>query len=845
MAANRTTPGKASGGLLAFIGMSAVAGVLVTAAITPAVALTSLAAGNAVTLFENLPGYLDVTAIPQKSTIWAQQTDGSQVALASFYSENREVVTGDQISQFAKDAAVDGEDPRFFEHGGVDLQGTIRAVLSNFIGGDVQGGSSITQQFVKNVLITQGVAAAKNEEERQAAYDAATTSSGTGGLQRKLKEMRYAIAIEQKFSKQDILNGYLNIAYFGGQVYGIEAASQYYYGIHAKDLTLDQAASLLAIVNNPEKFRLDYPESESNGDANGYAANKSRRDYILDQMLKHGTIDQSQYDAAVAAPIVPSIHEPSTGCATAGNAAFFCDYVTWIIKNDFDDPNTPDENEGATLLRNGGLNIYTTLDIDLQNAAVTAMAANVPFSDSRFDVGSSAVSVQVGTGRILAMTQNKNYSQDPNVLNADPSYSAVNYSTDFEYGGSTGFQPGSTYKVFTLADWLAEGHSLLESFNGSPRPFTTFKDSCNGGTFNLPQPYTPGNDDSTVANNAVNATKYSVNTAFVSMATQLDLCNIKKIAQGFGVHRADGAELEMPPAAVLGTQEIAPLTMAAAYAGIANNGLFCSPIAIDKITDSYGKELETPKTKCNQAVSADVATAMQYAMAQTFSGTATASNTRDGVPLIGKTGTSDSAKDTWMNGASSKVATAVWVGNATGKQNLRRISFDSGPAATARHRIWPAIMKVANAKFGGDKFGTPDPKFMKEVLTDIPNVTGLTLEAAKAAIEAAGFVFKDGGQEQSTLAAGLVTRTDPTGQAGKGTEITVYTSSGSSLVVVPSVIGLTLDEATKILTDLGFNVATRYGNQPRPTGTTTQVVVKQSALGPTQSGSTITIELSK
>ncbi|MFM6973970.1 MAG: transglycosylase domain-containing protein [Agromyces sp.] len=845
MAAKRTSPAAASGGLLAFIGMSVVAGVLVTAAITPAVALTSLAAGNAVTLFENLPGYLDVTQIPQKSTVWAQKSDGTPTALASFYSENREVIPGDQISQFAKEAAIDGEDPRFYEHGGVDLQGTIRALLSNFIGGKVQGGSSITQQYVKNVLITQGVAAAKTDEERQAAYEAATSASGASGLQRKLKEMRYAIAIEQKYSKDEILNGYLNIAYFGGQVYGIQAASQYYYGINAKDLTLDQAASLLAIVNNPEKFRLDYPKSESNGEANGYAANKSRRDYILNQMLKYGAISSSQHDEAIAAAITPSIHEPSTGCSTAGNAAYFCDYVTNLVRNDFDNPNTPDVNEGWDLLRTGGLNIYTTLDLDLQNAAATAMAAQVPFTDSRFDVGSAAVSVQVGTGRVLAMAQNKNYSQDRYVLDANPSYSAINFSTDFNYGGSKGFQPGSTYKVFTLGDWLAEGHSLRESFNGSRQSFTTFKDSCRGGTFNLPEPFSPRNDDSTTANNAIDATRYSVNSAFVSMASQLDLCNIKKVAQGFGVHRADGRELGMDPADVLGTQEIAPLTMAAAYAGIANNGKFCTPVAIDKIVDKSGAEVAVPKTQCNQAVSADVAVAMQYAMAQTFSGTATQSRLRDGIPMIGKTGTTDAAKDTWMNGASTKVATAVWVGNVTGRQNLRKISFPSGPAATARHRVWPAIMKVANAKFGGDAFGTPDPRFMKQVLTDVPNVVGMSLDAAKAAIEAAGFVFKDGGKINSDLPEGIVAQQSPTGQAGKGTEVTVYTSN-HQLVQVPDVIGLNQADATKALEDAGFVVTvSKISNQSRPPGATEPVVVKQSSNGMEPYGSSIIIELSK
>lgn len=813
MSEKTTTTSRTSRNVLAFVGMSALAGVLVTAAVTPALALTSLAANNSITVFENLPSYLDVSQVPQKSTMWAQQNDGTPIPLASFYQENREAVEWDQISPWVKDAAVAGEDARFYDHGGIDLQGTLRAAVSTAIGADFQGGSSITQQYVKNILITQGVAAAKTEEEREAAWDAATETT----LDRKLKEMRYAVAIEKKYSKEDILLGYLNIAYFGGQVYGIQSAAQYYFGVNAADLTLDQAATLMAMVQNPEKYRIDYPLDEANGEANGYAANMERRNYILNQMLKIGKITQKEYDAAIEAPIVPKITQPSTGCQTAGGAAFFCDYVTWIIKNDFDDPSTPDQNEGADLLRVGGLNIYTSLDLELQSAAEGAMAANVPFTDPRFQVGAAATSVQVGTGRVLAMAQNKNYSQDQEFLAQNPTYSAINYSTDFAYGGSSGFQPGSTYKVFTLADWLAEGHSLMESFNGSRRAFTTFTDSCNGGRFTLSPGWNPRNDDGRIATNAMDATAWSVNTSFVAMASQLDLCKIKKVAEAFGIKRADGNDLQMNPSDVLGTQEVSPLSMATAFAGIANDGLTCSPVAIDKILDPSGQELEPPKTKCVQAVPADVAIAMQAAMARVFTGggTATASNTGTGVPHVGKTGTTDGAKDTWMIGASKTVATAVWVGNSIGDANLRALSFESGAAATARHRIWPAIMRVADNKYGGGGFASPDGRFLKQILVPIPNVSGMTLEAAKAALEAAGFIFKDGGPVDSDLPVGVVTGSNPAGQAGRGVEVTVYTSN-AQLKPAPNVVGFTQTAATNAMRQAGFSVSTTTGTTTDP-----------------------------
>ncbi len=797
-------------GVLGFVGMSALAGVLVTAAVTPALAVTGMAANNSISMFENLPGYLDINDLSEKTDIYALQPDGSPALLASFFEENREEVEWDAISQYVKDAAIAGEDPRFYEHGGIDIQGTLRAALNEYvIGGATQGGSSITQQYVKNVLINNGIKEAQTEEEKEAAYDAATATTP----ERKLKEMRYAIALEKKFSKDEILKGYLNIAAFGGRVYGIESAAQYYFGgKHASELTLPEAASLIAIVNHPEKFRLDYPDSETNGvnsvnaagEPTPYAANKERRDYILEQMLKEKKITQEEHDAAVSTPVAPVITEPSTGCQSAQGSAFFCDYVKNIILNEFDDPNT-DADEGSQLLREGGLQVFTTLDLELQNRAETAIAENVPFVDHRFNVGSVAVTVQPGTGKVLAMAQNKKYTEDPDLAATDPSYTSVNYSTDFNYGGSSGLQPGSTYKVFTLAEWLNQGHSLTETFNGSRRGFSSFTDSCTGNWSG--EPYNPRNDDGRIANNAINATKWSVNSSFMAMAQQLDLCKIKQTAQAFGIHRADGAELAMNPSDVLGTQEIAPVTMAAAFAGIANSGMTCTPIAIERIVKADGTEMTPPASTCTQSVTPEVAHAMAYAMQETFSGdgTAVSSNTYTGVPHIGKTGTTDGAKDTWMIGASTKAATAVWVGNVVGDANLRNLSFDSGGAATARHRIWPAIMEVADNKYGGDEFPEPDSSAFRQVLVDVPQVAGLSLDEARKAIEEAGFVFEDGGQQDSDQPAGTVTGTDPSGQAGRGTTIRVFTSNAQG-TTVPDLAGMTAQQAKSALDQAGLKL---------------------------------------
>ncbi|HEU5222506.1 MAG TPA: transglycosylase domain-containing protein [Candidatus Lumbricidophila sp.] len=831
-------PAGTAGALLGLVGGSALIGVLVTAAVTPALAIAGITANNTITLFENLPSYLSIGALSQKSDIYATQPDGSIAHLASFFDDNRIEVGWDQINQTTKDAAVAAEDIRFYAHGGVDLQGTVRAMLSNVLGNDIQGASSITQQYVKNVLIANGVREAKTLEEQQAAYDEATKTDPT----RKLKEMRYAIALEKKESKDNILLGYLNISLFGGVVYGIEAAAQYYYNKHATDLSIAEAASLVAIVQNPELRRLDRPDDPDNGakteiagKAVPYAKNKERRDYIIKAMYNAGKITAAQRDEALDTVITPTITKPSTGCQTAGGSAYFCDYVTKVIQKEYDDPKTTDIDEGDRMLRQGGLKIYTTLDLTLQSAAETAMAA-VPQTDPRFDIGGVSVGVEPGTGRILFMTQNKKYSQDPDVLK-DPSYSAINLATDYAYGGSNGFQPASTFKIFTLAEWLKEGHSLREYFDGRRRDFTTFPGLCSGGTWN--GHYNPNNDNpGDSANNAVDATKYSVNSAFMAMASKLQLCGIKNTAQSFLVKRADGLELgqqfafnddgtikhnadgtpmvnpnaEFQPAAVLGTEEVSPLSMAVAVAGVANNGKTCSAIAIDKIIGPDGATVDVPKSNCVQSVTPEIAHAMQYAMKATFNGGTTGpANPGTGIQHIGKTGTNSNAEDVWMDGASTKLAMVVWNGNITGgaeRTSLRSVKVPGTYTryADLRYDLWSSVMKVSDHTRGGDAFPDPDSSFLQRKLVDLPNVVGLSLDQAKTALTTAGFQVADGGPVDCALPIGQVCSTDPAGQVDKGSTIKLFTSNGA-LKAVPNVVGMTFDQAKSMLEGAGFTVS--------------------------------------
>ena len=784
MSATHSTAGRVTLGFLGFVAMSAAAGILVAAAVTPALAVSGIAVTNTISVFENLPEYLAIDELSQKSNIYATNGDQPPILLASFYDQNRVEVASDQISQFAKDAAIAVEDPRYFEHGGVDLEGTVKGAITTAQGNGTRGGSSITQQYVKNVQV-QKCELLTSESAVDDCYEEATDPSPA----RKLKEMRYAIGLEKTYNKDDILRGYLNIIGYGGTVYGIEAAANYYFNTTAANLTLPQAASLIAIVNNPVKFQLDYPNSETNGAANGYADNKDRRDYILTKMLNFGKITTDEFSAAIETPVEPTITEPSTGCKTAGGSAYFCDYVTSILKTD---PMFGEDDETRTLnFRRGGYDVYTTLDLDLQIAAETAIRDNVPQTYDGWDVGSVITSVQVGTGRVLAMAQNKEYSQDKDAADSGPQFTGINYNTDFAQGGSLGFQPGSTYKVFTLAEWLKEGHTLNERVDSRRKTDWGTFPSCDG-----PQSYgtsfSPKNDSGEAGPNysALESTINSINTGFIGMAKQLDLCGIGDTASAFKVHRADGDPLKHSAGTVLGTEEVAPLSMAVAFAGIANNGMTCSPIAIDKILDASGAEVPIPVSACDQSVEPKIAAGMVYGMSRALSsGTGSESYGRVSprVPMIGKTGTTDGNKDTWMSGASSKVATVVGVVSVNGEINQRNTRFDSGSAATARHRMWPVVMSVANAKYGGDAFAEATWDVIQAPQVTVPDVRGKTLAEAKSTLEAANFTFVDGGVTDSEIPAGSVAKSEPAGgtSAGKRSTVTVFTSNG--VVVLPPV----------------------------------------------------------
>lgn len=783
--ADRGKKNKKQAGWLGLFGLSTVAGVLSMALALPAVWIGGIGASATLSVFESLPDFIKPVNAADASNIYAME-NGKPVQVARFFAENRISVDFEEISPNMIRAAIDTEDPRFYDHAGVDWVSFTRAIVNNVAGVSRAGGSTITMQFVKNNLLEAAVLSGDQE-----AIDLQTSSEYA--LQRKFQEVRLALALEQDYSKQDILAGYLNLSFFGTNINGVEAASEYYFGVKAKDLNVPQAAMLTAMLKGAELYRPDVEENKERA--------LSRRNLVIQNMADAGDITQAEADEYKATEIELNIQKIPVGCESDQTTAFFCDYVVWNIRNSPEFGPTQQDRE--TLLRKGGLDIYTTIDLKLQRVADKATKTWVPPTDES-KIGASSVSVEVGTGRILALTQNRIFDQTDSGL---PGHTSVNYSTDKNYGGSSGFQSGSTYKIFTLAEWLSKGFKLNDHVDGRVKEWNASEFSSRCGS--LVGTWAPGNDSKAPEDlTAIQATYMSVNTGFAAMASQLDLCDIRDTAMRFGIHRADGTELVSYPASILGINEIAPLSMAAAVASVANKGTYCSPIAIDRVVSrETGAELPVPKSICSQAVTPEVAAGMTKAMQAVISGgTGGASATGDGTPLAGKTGTTDSGVHTWMTGFSSAVGTAVWVGNVSGNTSLRKITLNNKAGGTVRHEIWRTIMKTANKKYPGKKFDAPPKDMVDATMIQVPIVSGQVPDVAAQNIIAADLNAKIiVNPVGSTQPAGTIAYIKP--KAGsvipRGTMVRIYISKGGQ-TRMPKVRGMTVAEATSTLNAAGF-----------------------------------------
>ena len=624
--------------LVVFLALSGVGGVLSAGLATPFVGVTAALTKASAELFEELPSDFNVQQPSQISTLYA--SDGQEIT--QFYAENRIVVPLSQISVNMQNAIVAVEDQRFYQHQGVDPTGMVRALVSNNAGGSRQGASTLTQQYVRNTLIETGL----RNDDHKIIRDATEST-----VARKLREMKFALSLEQKYSKQQILEGYLNIAAFSPSTYGVEASARHYFSKSASELTVAEAALMAGTTNAPSAYDpVSQPELA-----------KNRMDWVLAKMLEEKFITQEQYDEAVATPIESMLHvqDAPAGCGAAGTAAYFCTYVVNEILGS--ENFGPDVASRRQLLTRGGLKITTTLDLKRQSAADSIIQANTPIGDSD-DANSTIASIEPGTGKIRAIAQNTTFEDSQLVFAADAKHGGVELAD-----GTVGFQPGSTFKAIILAQWLRSGHTAGQVVNASgPRTYPP-------NTFNVPcdpdlaaGSWTVNNVAGTTAGNMTvrEATKQSMNVGFTEMLKQLDVCEVTQFAASIGVTKADGSPLDPDPSLALGSKPVPPLSMANVYATFASGGKYCRPIAIESILDASGTSMAVPSADCTQALDEKAADQTAITLQATSEPGGTAKDAGIGRPIAGKTGTTDEAENAWFVGFTPQLSTAVWIGDA-------------------------------------------------------------------------------------------------------------------------------------------------------------------------------------
>jgi membrane peptidoglycan carboxypeptidase len=610
------------------------AGLLLGALLLPWLLAPGLAARSSANLLAPLPSELGSEPVVGNTVVRA--ADGTVITF--FYRHNRQPVASDRIAPVMKQALVDIEDSRFYQHHGLDVEGTARALLRNLTAGTVlEGGSTITQQLVKQTLLQ----AATTSEERLAA-----TEQSIG---RKLREARLALSLEQRWSKDQILTRYLNLVYFGAGAYGIQAAAQRYFGVHAADLTLPQAATLAGLVRTPGADNpLDNPD-----------AALKRRNAVLARMETLGHLSSEQVAEIAAQPI--ELHElppPPNGCAAAWQGAFFCDYLQTYLTATLKIP--------QARLEAGGIDIRTTLRPDIQKSGDAAVLAAHPLTDP---LAAMFTAVEPGTGAVLAMSVNRRFGYDRN----DPTQESVNLNVAASQGA------GSTYKVFVAAAALWRGIPPWNRITTSdPYVSRVYK--------NGEAPYVVSNAGHYPPTlTMVQALVMSSNTYFVALEDQIGSVETPvRTAQAMGLFSldpvADQVIQERRGSFTLGAEATSPMALASAYSTLGANGTHCEPTPVTAIrlwnrhplTSPEGDVYNTAPRCTPEAIPRQVATTLnQILIGDVASPFGT--GTRAAIPghdIAGKTGTSQDRFSVAFVGYTPKYAASVMLLNPKHNQDV-------------------------------------------------------------------------------------------------------------------------------------------------------------------------------
>ena len=550
------------------IGLAAAGGALVAALALPFVLTGGMTVRNAATKFNTL-ATPELGLLPVRSEILDRRGN----VIAFYYSRgiDRVPVSYSRIAPVMRQAIVAIEDSRFYQHGAIDFKGTIRALINNLQGNAVQGGSTLAQQYVKNVEILSAA-------NPQTAFANATMDT----LGRKIRELRMAARVEHTMTRNQILTGYLNAAFFGNSAYGIEVAARRYFSTDASHLTLPQAAMLAGMVENPAAYNPLLGGTFAK-------ATLARRNTVLARMAQLGYITQAQAKAAGSQQLGLNPSVPQSGCTSnsARYAAYFCDYVLAVIHHD-----AAYKKVAARLDGKGGLKIYTTLDPRDQQAAQNAVNYEMPPPPSSVNPGKNAateVLIQPGTGAVRAIAIDRPYGFGPH-------QNSIDYAVGPQYNGSQGVQIGSTGKVYVMVTALEQGipfgYSKTVGYSATVSGYT----NCKGQDTAL---WNVHNDESERGGHYTlyTGTTASINVFFAYLEQKVGLCNTVRTAARMGLTWPDGKSLLRPdraehhylsadndPSFTLGADNVAPIDVAAADATLPSRGIYCHPVAITKIT---------------------------------------------------------------------------------------------------------------------------------------------------------------------------------------------------------------------------------------------------------------------
>ncbi len=702
--------------------VAVIMGVITAGLAIPFAGALGIGAQKVATSMDKLPRVLETEPLAQRTRI----LDADGDVLAVIYDQNRVNVPLDKVSPTMVKAIVSIEDYRFYEHGAIDLKGTMRAFLKNKATGEqVQGGSSITQQMVKLTLLQQ----AKTKEERLAATD--------DTYARKWRELQYALAIEEQHSKDWILERYLNIAYFGDGAYGVQAAARHYFGktANANNLGLRQSALLAGLVRNPEGYNpTRFPDKAL-----------ERRNVVLQRMADLHVITQADADRVKKMGLGLEVQDRDNGCVDSTHP-FFCDYVLEYLYQD--KALGKNRKERKQFLKTGGLTIRTTMDPGYQQAAERAAANHVYATDNA--VGSVAL-VRPGTGEVLALGQSRSVMG----FDTKKGQTFVNFAIPKEYGGSSGFQAGSTFKLFTLATAIRDGVPLDYQID-APMRISVDKSEyidCNGkasdyGPYPVPNSVDPG----TSIMDLYTGTRESVNTFFLQLEAATGVCEPFRLAKRMGVNLTAPkfSKTNLYPERVasftLGVPDASPLEMAEAYATIAAGGKHCDSRPVSRIEDADGNVIKKYEPRCQQLLDTAVADAVSSILEGVING-GFASAQSLSVPAAGKTGTTNSQRSVWFAGYTPQAAAAAVVAgidNGGAPISLQGQYLHGGYVtdafgSTYAAPIWGDLMKVVDDDLDYISFKAPDLSGIKpHPMTTVPSVTGLTVAEAKSLLHSVG-----------------------------------------------------------------------------------------------------------